>query len=529
MSVNSNGAGNHGRPQASRENELSRIIGGLRRRAIPILLTVLVVAGGAVALSMLQDDQYTASASILFRSQTLAQELPGNTSATVDPQTQAATNLELVSLQRVSARTARQLGPRFDQKEISGSVDVVPKGASNVIDVKATWRIPGTSARIATAFAHQFVGFQADAERARIRAAQRRLELALAHVQASAIPQEARMQTIQTNLDELQVLKSVSSGQAQVIQRANVPTAPSSPKPVRNAVIGVFAGLLLGIALAIALEQLDRRVRSGSEFEELLGIPLLAQIPKSNGFIHDVAHPISDPPVESEFFNVLVTTIQRLDHGSGVNSLVVTSPTAEVGKTTVAVNLAIAATRAGTRTLLLEVDLRRPMVAERLGIGSKRNLLEAINDELPLPDVVQSVPVPVEDGPESADAYLDVVVGGAQIRDAQRLVESSEMHRLLKEAEETYDLVIVDSPPAGLISDAIVLLSMVEAAIVVGRVGTTTRDQALWLRSQLEQVDANVLGVVANFAPVKIDQYYGAYLLQAASQTRRAYAASEPR
>jgi capsular exopolysaccharide synthesis family protein len=522
-SQNGNGHVTFG-PQ-TQENELRRVLHVLRRRAVLICLAVLVVAGAAVGLSLLQQNRYTGSASILFRSQSLAQELPGNTSPTVDPQTQAATNLELVSLERVAVRTARQLGHRFSPKEISDSVDVAAKGASNVIDVKATWRSPRIAARVATTFAQQFVHFQADAERARIRAAQKRLHLTLEHERQSATPDQARIDTIQANLDDLQVLKGVSSGQAQVIQRADVPSSPSSPKPVRNGVIGIFAGLLLGIALAIALEQLDRRVRSAEEFEELLGVPLLAQIPKSDGFISGATSPIPAPPLEAEFFNILGTTMQRLDHGAGVDSVLITSPTAELGKTTIALNLALAAARAGSRTLFLEVDLRRPTVADRLGIPSERNLVRALSEDLPLSKVVQSIPVPLSDTDEE-HVELDVVVAGPQSRDAPRLIESEQMQRLVDEAESAYDLVIVDSPPAGLISDGIALLSMVETAVVVCRLGTTTREQVMWLRNQFDQVDANVLGVVANFASVKIDQYYGAYRLQISSETRRAMAAS---
>jgi capsular exopolysaccharide synthesis family protein len=513
----------------SQENELQRVLHMLRRRAVPIVLAVLVVAGAAVALSLTKENRYTASASILFRSQSLAQELPGSTTPNVDAQTQAATNLELVSLERVAARTADRLGHGFSPKEISDNVAVAAKGASNVIDVKATWRSPGTAARVATTFAQQFVRFQGDAERARIRAAQKRLHLTLGREVRSAAPDQARINTIQASLDNLQVLKSVSAGQAQVIQRAGVPKSPSSPKPVRSAIIGIFAGLLLGIALAIALEQLDRRVRSASEFEELLDVPLLAQIPESDGFISGASSPIPPPPLETEFFNILCTTIQRLDQGAGVNSVLITSPTAELGKTTVGFNLALAAARAGARTLFLEVDLRRPIVAERLGIPSEKSLVGALSGGLPLSDVVQTIAVPLTDAPEDEGAVLDVVVAGPASRDAPRLIESEEMQRVVDEAENAYDLVIVDAPPAGLISDAIALLSMIEGAIVVCKVGTTTREQVLWLRSQFEQVDANVLGLVANFAPVKIDQYYGAYRWALSQDVKRAYAAGDRR
>jgi len=483
---------------------------------------MIIVASAAVGLSLLQEKKYSASASILFRSQNLAQELPGGTAPSFDQQALAATNLELASLGQVAARTAQKLGPNFTQREISDGVDVAAKGESNVIDVTATWPSPRTASRVATTFAQQFVIFQASAERARIRAAQKGLLVTLQRERQSVAPSEAQINTIQANFDALQVLKSVDSGQAQLIQRAEVPTSPSSPKPVRNGLIGVFAGLLLGIGLVAALEQLDRRVRSSTEFEEILGAPLLAQIPESLGFVYAATSPIPPPPIESEFFNVLCSTIQRLDGGARVRSVVVTSPTPELGKTTVSLNMALAATRSGSRTLLMEVDMRRPIVAERLGLSSEQSLVGALSDGTPLAEVVQSIPVPLPDMPEPEYPEMDVVVAGHQSRGAARLVESGEMTRLIREAEQAYDLVVVDTPPAGLISDAFALLSLVDGAIIVCGVDRTTREQAWWLRSQLEQVDADVLGVVANFAPVKIDQYYGAYRFQISQDSRRA-------
>jgi tyrosine-protein kinase len=415
-----------------------------------------------------------------------------------------------VSLEQVAARTAHRLGPNFDPKEISDSVEVSPKGTSNVVDVKATWRSPRTAARIATTFAQQFVHFEARAERFRISVAQRRLRLSLERERQSATPDQPRISTIQGNLDDLEVLKSVNTGQAQVIQRADVPTSRSSPRPMRNGLIGIFAGLLLALGLAIALEQLDRRVRSAAELEELLHVPLLAQVPESEGFITAAIRPISAPPVEVEIFSALCTTLQRLN-GRQLKSVLVTGPTAEVGKTTMALNLALAAARSGLRTLFLEVDMRRPIVAVRLGLPSERSLVGALSGGLPLSEAVQSIPMESSDSPELEDMELDVVVAGPPSRDAARLVESEEMARLIKEAERTYDLVVVDAPPAGLLSDAIALLSLVGGAILVCRLGKTRREEVQWLESQLERVDANVLGVLANFAPLKLDQYYGAY------------------
>ena len=378
----------------------------------------------------------------------------------------------------------------------------------------ATWSSPVAAALVATEFAKRLKRFEADAERSRIRVAQQRVRASIARELESEVPSQTRIAAMRQRVNDLDVLKSVSSGQMQLVQQAEIPTEPSSPNPERNVLIGLFAGLLLGLGLAFCLEKLDRRVHDSSDFEDLLGVPVLAQIPDSEGFMSAVRSPFLEPPIEVEFFNMLGSTIQRLNHGSRVKSVLITSPTPEVGKTMVAMNLALAATRSGADTLLLEVDLRRPRIADRLGLETEPNLVQALTQDVPLRQVVQSVPVFSPGFDDRDAAVLDVVVAGGETHDAPRLAESEEMERIIEEAESIYDFVIVDAPPAALISDAVALLSLVEATLVVCRFNHTTREQAVMLRDQLHQMRANVLGVVSNFAPVKVDDYYGSYRWQ---------------
>jgi len=467
-----------------------------------------------VILSLLQDEKYSASALLLFREQSVGQELPGGTAPKPDPQIEAETNLQLATVRRVAVRTAAELGPGFDPREIADSVEVAAKGTSNVGDVTATWSSPRTAARVATEFAKRLKRFEADAERSRIRVAQRRMRSSIVRELESERPSQTRIEAMRRRVDDLEDLKNVSSGQMQLVQRAEIPSEPSSPMPERSAFIGIFVGLLLGLGLAVLLEKLDRRVRASADFEDLLGVPVLAQIPESDGFMSAVRSPFLEPPIEVEFFNMLCSTIQRLNHGSRVKSVLITSPTPEVGKTMVAMNLALAAARSGADTLLLEVDLRRPRVAERIGLELEPNLVQALTQDLPFRQVVQSVPIFSPGFDEQDAAVLDVVVAGEQTLDAPRLVETAEMERIIDEAESIYDLVVVDAPPAALISDAVALLSLVEGTLIVCRYNHTTRDQALLQRSQLDQMSARVLGVVSNFAPVKVDDYYGSYRWQ---------------
>lgn len=198
-----------------------------------------------------------------------------------------------------------------------------------------------------------------------------------------------------------------------------------------------------------------------------------------------------------------------------VRSLLVTSAAPAEGKSTVALNLAITAAEAGTSVLLVEADLRHPFLArtlrlnDKLGLGSL--LIHDEEDEQPLRSVVQSIAIADRTNGKGSEAYLDVLVAGPPPPNPSELLESSRMQAVLLEAERQYSLVVIDAPPAMVVSDAIPLMQHVSGVIVVGRLGSTTLDSATRLRDQLKQLDAPTLGVVANFGQQRAGYHYYAY------------------
>jgi capsular exopolysaccharide synthesis family protein len=276
-------------------------------------------------------------------------------------------------------------------------------------------------------------------------------------------------------------------------------------------VLGFILGLLFGIASALLLERLDRRIKDVSELEELYGLPVLCDVPESPALGSSQSEEVHGFVV-AESFRMLRARLRYFNIDHEIRSLIVTSVGPAEGKTTIAQNLAAAAASTGsTRVLLLEADLRRPRLAGNLGLTAAPGLAEFLTHAVGLDKVVQRLTI--EAGDEGrAEKGLDVIVAGINPPNPAELLESDKMADLLDRLAAIYDLVIIDTPPAGLIADVIPLLSRVGGIVIVSSVGKSSRDGAAHFRAQLAQLGAPVLGVVANRVKHRAgDGYYGGY------------------
>ena len=198
---------------------------------------------------------------------------------------------------------------------------------------------------------------------------------------------------------------------------------------------------------------------------------------------------------------MLRANLRFLNTDTELRSVVVTSPGVGDGKSTVSLNLAKADASVGKRVLLIEADMRRPKLAGLLGMGEEPGLAAYLADpSLKLVDVARRVPVAHHGNGAATPLTMDVLVSGSVPPNPAELVNSQRMIDLVESAERDYDLVVIDTSPAGLVADAIPLMSRATAVLIVGRVGRITDSEADNLRSQLERIDAPAFGLVANFA-----------------------------
>lgn len=497
--------------RTSRDSDikLTYAVGAVRRR-LPIFVACLLLAPAvAVAFSLTQRKQYTAKAVLAFRDPGFDQKLFGTSYVQnqPDPQRQAATNVALVSLPRVAALTAASLRGVTEQQVLS-AVSVGSDSQSDLASVEATARDPRFAAKLANTFAGRYIAFRRDADQATIRSAELPLQSQLAAL-APSDRSGPLGQSLGQRLSQLNVLASLQTGGAELAQPAEVPSSPSSPNPVRNGLLGLFGGLVLAIGAVLLAERLDRRLRDPAEVEQMFERPPLATLPRTAALTSADPALLSVPPPAREAFRMLWVNVRYLSLSSDVHTVLVTSADRDDGKSTVAWGLAAAAASSGTRTLLLEADLRRPSFATRFGLASRDGLTNVLAGDVPSAQAIMRVPLPHGGRDESPVRALDVLLAGPRPPDPADLLQSRRMADFLHWLRDRYELVVIDTPPAALVSDAIPVISLADGVVVVSRLGNTIRDHARRLRQQLGNLDAPILGTVVN--SVKSDGGYAGY------------------
>ena len=476
-------------------SDLEAFLGVVRGRFKLIGACVLIATLLAAGWSMTQEKKYTASASLLFRDPGFAEDLFGaDLQAQSDPTRQAATNVKLVGLAVVAQRTAQSLGPGTTAKQISSEVAVSPAGASDVVSVSATDPEPRTARRIANAFAREFVAFRAEADRSKLATAKRLADEKYAGL-SPAQRQSAGGEALSAAAERLGILASLQTGNAELVQPAELPSSPSSPQTRRNSIIGGLLGLVIGLGLAFLLERLGRPLRDPEDAQEAFGLPVVGTIPESRQI---AAGEDSLAFAEAEAFQTLRGALRYFNLEDEVRSVLITSESAREGKSTVAWNLAMVAARSA-RTVLVEADLRRPTMASTHSLFPTPGLAELLTNQVDLGTALQTLLIE----PETTAALgggqkLDILVAGAEPPNPAQLLEGRIMSALLQSLVLRYDFVVIDTPPAGVVADAFPLLRQVDGVIAVCRLGSTTHGAADKLRAQLDRLGAPILGIVAN-------------------------------
>jgi tyrosine-protein kinase len=500
--------------------DLEQVLSILRRRAPVILLCLVLVTASAFFFSERQTKKYTATASLVFNNAQISQQVAGLQAVSAgEPKAQQNTNVKLLELGPTATQTAQKVGAGLTEKQVKSSLEVSAQGESNVVDVAATWTSPAMAALIANTYASQFVSDQLSSNHQYFAKAQRLVEKQLSALSpAQRVAPEGL--ALQDRAQSLAILAQLQAGDVQVAQPATVPTSPSSPKVTRNTVLGLVLGLLLGVGLAFLFERLDRRIREPRDLERLYGLPLLGVVPESATLSRHTDNPAAArdalPEAEAETFRMLRAHLRYFNVDRDLHTLLVASAAPGDGKTTVARNLAEAAATMGSRVLLMETDLRRPTVSKQLALAPSPGLAGVLIGVLTLSEAIQTIALDTGTGsPNAPERSLDVLIAGTQAPpNPAELLESQAMHKLLDHLRSEYDLVVIDTPPLTVVSDAFPLLPQVDGVVIVGRVGRNRRDVASRLHEILKGVEAPLLGVVANgFKPGRLGaySYSGAY------------------
>jgi succinoglycan biosynthesis transport protein ExoP len=283
-------------------------------------------------------------------------------------------------------------------------------------------------------------------------------------------------------------------------QQAEASSTPVSPKTKRNLALGAAVGLLLGIALAVLRDRLDNTIKGRREIEAISGKALVGTIPFDK---ERKAHPAVDfqdltQSASAEAFRELRTNLQFLEVDHPPRVIVVTSAIPSEGKTTTAVNLAVALAEAGHHVALVEGDLRRPRVSKYMGLIGSVGLSTVLAGQATVEEVLQ--PTKYEG--------LQAMASGPIPPNPSELLGSEASRALLVELRSRFDYVIVDGAPLLPVTDSAVLTTHADGALLVTRYGHTKSNELARAISNLETIGAHVLGVVLALTPSKKGDMY---------------------
>jgi succinoglycan biosynthesis transport protein ExoP len=297
-------------------------------------------------------------------------------------------------------------------------------------------------------------------------------------------------------IKEINITEDTGSLNISVLESARPADKPSKPPKARYMGIALLLGIVLAGGLAFVRDRMDQRLRSMEEISAALGLPALGVVPsmsRREGLaIRGKKAYLDSKSVWAETYRTMRTAVLFSDSKAKSRTILVTSPQAGDGKTTVVSNLAIAMAQAGQKTLVLEADFRRPMQNKIFGVNHDNKGLSSVlagTDELE--EVIKTTCV----------SGLDLLTCGPEVPNPSEMLHGESFKQIIKLLAKQYDRIIVDSPPVLPVTDAQILASICQITILVLRAEKSTRKASQQARDALLRVGARVLGVVVNDVP----------------------------
>ena len=315
-----------------------------------------------------------------------------------------------------------------------------------------------------------------------------------------------RYNDLLTRLNDAQLSSQIRTTAVRVLDRAEPPLAPFEPQPARNLAVAIALGLVLGVGLATLLETLDRRVKSPEEAARFLRLPILTVVPgiglakgvgreEGKATLVTLVEPRSHA---AECYRNLRTSILFSTGRPVPKTILVTSAVGGEGKSTTAANLAVVLTQSGRKVLLIDADLRRPALHRYFTRQQNRGIVRLLNGQCSPEDAVQG----------SGIDKLDVLLCHGVPSNPSELLGSDRLVGVIAHFKSRYDVVMIDSPVIISIPDTLILASRAEAVIMVHRPGAADRSMVRHAREKLDEVRANILGLVLNNVDLRSGGYH---------------------
>ena len=502
--------------QSPRELTFTDYLVVVRRYKWLILGAALLVPLTAYIWSSQQAKVYRATADVLLNRQGLGETVTGipTQSTVTDPVRYTRTQARLARVPAVTDAAARNSGVAgVDGSDLTANSDVTANEDTDILTFGVNDRDAKVAELLATSYAEGFVDYKLQTDTALLRAARREIQGRLTELRNAGASDTDTYRELARQAQSIRTLELLQAP-ASVVRPA-IGAGQTAPTPQKNAVLGVLLGLVLGLGGAFLLNALDRRIRHADEVEHQLQIPLLAKLPTpARG---DAMTILERPPDEtSEAVARLRASFDFTNQSLGAKTVMVTSAGPREGKSTTIANLAIALARSGRHVVLVDLDLRRPMLSRLFHLPDGRGITDLAARDTELVDVLQPVGVtplrarvPSIGSSEVGQGRLEVITSGRTRVEPAAFVESTGLTEALHTLRNHAEIVLVDAPPILATGDSIALTGKVEAVLLITRLGTLTRPTLQELGRILRRSPVPVLGLVATGA--EIDEGYSVY------------------
>lgn len=495
-------------------NGLRDYVRVVRQQRWLILPIALLFTAAALVYSLRAEKVYRAEASLLFQEpSSKIDELGGGVSSRRTTEERAAIGADVVTRPDIVRAVKRDLGGKID-----ASVTAAAEARSNLVVVRVSASGAERAARVANAFAKETQ-----------RVLRREYRAALAAQIRAARPELRRIRRLNDPVvvaqalarqGQLRALRRLGEPAA-LARRATVPAAAVSPRPARNTVLGFIAGLTLGLVAAFGRHALDRRLRSVRDLSGAAGVPVLGRLqddalgklPQRTASRWAGGRTARAVQEALEDIRIVRANLTLIGDDAPVRILV-TSALPEEGKSTVAYSLAVASCLAGKRTVLVECDLRRPVLAKRLALEDGPGLSEYLEGRSEAGEIIRPVQ-PFEpqaaNGSDAEEPMLACVPAGTLPSRPAELLASERFVDFLHVSSHAYETVILDSSPLLPVADTIELVPHVDRVVLCARSRQTTRDQLRAATEAVARVGEVAVGIVVTGVRKGDEEDYGYY------------------
>jgi capsular exopolysaccharide synthesis family protein len=467
------------RPPEEQEG-LQRYVETFRERSLLIVLIMAITTGIAILYVLTATKTYQAEADLLITPVTGNDPVLaslGLIGVSADPTRDVETASRLVTNADVAGAVGKSLNTSLSDETLLTKVTAVPVAQSNIVAVTATETSPEAAKQLADAFATEAVEARTDSLHEQI---EQQLPVLEAQLQSSGNSTVGEA-PIADQIAQLKLLASSPIPDMRVQTLATIPTSQASPRPVLSIVAGLVAGAILGIVAAFGAQVLDPRLRRESQLRRLYGLPILGRIPKESRVEEKPLSPRRLSPVTSEAYRTLRATLTATTSRNGPGRVIlITGSAPSEGKTTTAVNLAVSLALSGKRVILIESDLRRPVLGSTLQVQPQHGgVVGVLIENIGLADAL----TPTELYGPNLQLLLADYEGGW----IAELFSIPAAERLIEDARQMADYVIIDSPPLNEVVDALPLARLADAVLVVVKLGTTKLDKLAQLGELLAE------------------------------------------